>query len=619
MDHLGVELGDDGVQGSQLVWQRPPGLGIRLPRKMPSSGRRELLDRRTARGNRDRDGVAARHLVPRQRDDEDAYASRGRLAHVQYAAGRLSRVTAHAQDLTRAMGGCVAAAGGSATVGPVSASPGAKRALPLTFDGIVRTVFGRPIGGGDILPAAATVTFVSAVALIWTLVAYRAGPLIAVALPLVVALLVLIAMRPMAGAYLGVLCVPLEQMGFASGAADVTPAKGLLFYTGVVAACHFLGGARRARPHPGHIAFGGLLLVGVLGLAVTDDSLTTVKILAQWTSYLGLSMYVATVDRAQLERLVGCIVLAGAVVGAAAILTAGDQQVVAGGQAATGRAQASFDHPATLAFFLILAFPPALILGFRSGKLARLPAFAAAGLCIGGIMLSLTRGAILGAVFAMLVLLFWAEFRRLAVVVLVAIFAFSAFNLKAIEQSPEVRVIGARLQTITDTRATSDNERTKIWSKTPALIADYPFFGVGAGNFSAVSARYGIVGTFGDSFGHAHDVMLTIAAEFGLLGLALFTFFAGSLVRDAGRAIARDRASPSYPLVLGLAAALGGLFVNGVTDYPPGTLVIMGTLMAEIGAFIGYTRVVADERAGQDASVSLPADAQPERAALPVR
>ena len=504
-------------------------------------------------------------------------------------------------------------------MGRVSANAGAKRGLPPTFDGVTRAVLGHPLGRGDLLSSAGVVAGAAALALLWTLLAYRAGATIALALPLLLAMLALIALRPMAGAYLGVLCVPLEQIGFAAGAADVTPAKGLLFYTGVVAACHFLGGARRARPHPGHIAFGGLLLVGVLGLAVTDNSLTTVKILAQWTSYLGLSMYVATADRAQLGRLVGCIVLAGAVVGATAILTAGDQQVVAGGQAATGRAQASFDHPATLAFFLILAFPPALVLGFRSGKLARLPAFAAAGLCIGGIMLSLTRGAILGAVFAMLVLLFWAEFRRLAVVVLVAIFAFSAFNLKAIEQSPEVRVIGARLQTITDTRATSDNERTKIWSKTPALIADYPFFGVGAGNFSTVSARYGIVGAFGDSFGHAHDVMLTIAAEFGLLGLALFTFFAGSLVRAAGRAIARDRASPSYPLVLGLAAALGGLFVNGVTDYPPGTLVIMGTLMAEIGAFIGYTRVVADERAGQDASVSLPADAQPERAALPVR
>lgn len=504
----------------------------------------------------------------------------------------------------------------SATVNRVSANPGAKRELSLRFDAMTTGVVGRSIGRGDVLPAAATVAVAPALAVIWTLLAYQAGPMIAFALPLVVAVLALIAARPMAGVYLGVLSVPLEQMGFAAGAADVTPAKGLLFYTGVVAACHFVVGVRRARPHPSHIAFGGLLLVGVLGLAVTDDSVTTAKILAQWTSYLWLSMYVATADRAQLGRVLGCIVLAGAVVGATAILTAGDQQVVAGGQAVTGRAQASFDHPAVLAFFLVLAFPPALVLGFRTRTFARLPAFAAAALCIGGIMLSLTRGAILGAVFAMLLLLFWAEFRRLAAALLVVIFVFSAFNLKAIEQSPEVRVIGARLQTITDTRATSDNERTKIWSKTPQLIADYPFFGVGAGNFSTVSARYDIVDVFGAPFLHAHDVVLTVAAEFGLLGLALFLLFAGSLLRDAGRVIARDRASPSYPLALALAAAVGGLFVNGLTDYPPATLVIMGTLMLEIGALIGYTRIVADERV---APVSLLADAQPKRAALPAR
>ncbi len=484
--------------------------------------------------------------------------------------------------------------------------------MPRTFH-VMTIGFGRPVDGGEVAPAVAMVAAAATLALVWTLIAYRAGVLIACALPLVVGLLALIAWRPMAGAYLGVLCVPLEQMGFAAGAADVTPAKGLLFYTGIVAAGHLVVRARPARPHPSHVAFGGLLLVGAVGLAVTDDSLTTAKILAQWTSYLWLSMHVATADRDQLYRLVGCIVLAGAVVGAGAVLNSGDQHLVAGGQAATGRAQASFDHPATLAFFLVLAFPLALVLGFRSSTIVRLPAFAAAALCIGGIMLSLTRGAILGAVFAILVMLLWTEFRRLAVALLMVILAFSAFNHEAIEQSPKVRVISARLQTITQTRATSDNERTKIWSKTPQLIADHPFFGVGAGNFSTVSAGYNIVGPLGEPFQHAHDVFLTIAAEFGLLGLALFTLFVGSLIRDATRVIVRDRASPSYPLALGLAAALAGLFVNGVTDYPPATLVIMGTLMLEIGAFIGYTRLMAAERVAAAAPLSPPPP--PERSA----
>ncbi|MGI8623126.1 MAG: hypothetical protein ACR2NB_06490, partial [Solirubrobacteraceae bacterium] len=120
----------------------------------------------------------------------------------------------------------------------MSANPGAKRVLSLTFDGMTTAVLGHPIGRGDVLPAAATVAVAPALAAIWTLLAYQAGPMIALALPLVVAVLALVAVRPMAGVYLGVLCVPLEQIGFAAGAADVTPAKGLLFYTGVVAACH---------------------------------------------------------------------------------------------------------------------------------------------------------------------------------------------------------------------------------------------------------------------------------------------------------------------------------------------------------------------------------------------
>lgn len=454
---------------------------------------------------------------------------------------------------------------------------------------------GRFDGGG--MPGAAAIG-IGAVgtSALWTLVAYQAGPLLAAVLPLGLALLAVIAVRPMTGVYLAVLCVPLEQLGFASVGADVTPAKGLLFVSGIVMAAHLLLGTRRANPHPAHLAFGALLLVGVLGLSATDDAGVTAKILAQWAAYLATSMYVATADRKQLMRLLGCVVLAGGIVGISAVLTTGDQQLVAGGQAATGRAEAGFSHPATLSFFLVLAFPPALALGFRGPKLARLPAFAAAGLCIAGILLSLTRGAILGAVVAMLVLLFWAEFRRLAVVLLAVILVFAAFNLKAIQQSPEAKVIGERIQSITDTQPTADNARTKIWAKTPAIIADHPFIGVGAGNFSTASGRYNIIDLYGETFVHAHDIALTVAAEFGLFGLALFVLFAGLLGADVVRFIARNRGSPSYPPALSLAAALAGLFVVGITDYPPSTLVIMGVIMIEVGALVGYVRVLDAER-----------------------
>ena len=49
--------------------------------------------------------------------------------------------------------------------------------------------------------------------------------------------------------------------------------------------------------------------------------------------------------------------VAGGILGAIAATTSGEQTLVDGGDAATGRAQAGFDHPAVLAFFLVSGVP----------------------------------------------------------------------------------------------------------------------------------------------------------------------------------------------------------------------------------------------------------------------
>ena len=435
----------------------------------------------------------------------------------------------------------------------------------------------------------------------WTLVVYQfslaAGVLLAVGGVVLVAVLA----RPLIGVYLALLAMPLEQIGLQAGTADVTPAKLLLVFTGMAAAAHFVYGVRQARAHLALIAFGVLVLFGLLGLTVTEDPLTTIKILGQWGAYLFVALYIATCDAAQLRRVLICLALAAGVMGALALTTFGDQRIVAGGQAALGRARAGFNHPANLAFFLVLAMAPALALAFRARPALRVPMGAAGLLCIAGIMLSLTRGAIIGAAAALLVMLLWGEFRRVALALLAVLMVFGAFNLRAIERAPETRVIAERLSTITEAQPSQDNLRLKIWEKTPRMVADHPIFGVGAGNFVNVSPRYNVVDVWGLPFLHGHNVLLTIAAEFGLIGLALFLWFAGAVLYEAARVVLRHRGRPSFPYALALAASLAGLFVNGLTDYPPGTLVIMGTLMIVVGTFLGYVRVLASEEPARGA------------------
>ena len=52
----------------------------------------------------------------------------------------------------------------------------------------------------------------------------------------------------------------------------------------------------------------------------------------------------------------------------------------------------------------------------------------------------------------------------------------------------------------------------------------------------------------------------------------------------------RARARPTFPLGVGLAAALGGILASSLFDYPPRTNVIMAAIMVEIGALIALER-----------------------------
>ncbi|GAC1318358.1 MAG: hypothetical protein NVSMB25_07720 [Thermoleophilaceae bacterium] len=458
--------------------------------------------------------------------------------------------------------------------------------------------------GAMTLVASAVVLF--ALSAIWAALAYETSPQIAIALPVVAGIVALIVWKPMIGVYCGVLAIPLERLNIhAGGTADITPAKGLLFMTGLAAGGHLLLARRPQRLHPAFAAFVGLLLVMAVGLSVSSDAFITIKILAQWAAYLCLAIYVAEADTTQLARILGAIAVAGGIIGAIATLTSKAQHVVAGGTAATNRAQAGFQHPAVMAFLLVMALPPALALAFRARSGMRIALLCMAGLCLSGIMLSLTRGAILGAAFALLIMLFSAPFRRLAGGLVVLLLLFSAFNLSAIQHSPELRVIGQRLQSVTQTRATQDNQRVTIWAKTPAIIADHPFLGVGAGNFSTASSAYGIVDVAGIPFLHAHDVFLTIAAETGLVGLTLFLLLLASVAVPATRAILTRRSSPNFQYMLALIAGLGAILVCGVTDYPPSTLVIMAVVMIEIGAFVAVQRL--DQVTGTDDVLRLAA------------
>ena len=430
-----------------------------------------------------------------------------------------------------------------------------------------------------------------------TLVAYRTSPLIAVALPAFATVVVLVFWRPMAGVYLAVLAIPLERIAVPAGAAaELTPAKGLLLLVAGAATVRWVMGGSVDPGRKLWLPFAGLLVVMATGIAFAGEPFVVAKITFQWGAFLIVAMLIGSASREELERVFMSLAAAGGILGAIAVTTSGEQTLVAGGEAATGRAQAGFDHPALLAFFLVLAFPPAMALTLRGRRQELRPVWGVcAALCVAGVAFSLTRGAMLALALSLLVLLFLPAFRRWAAVVFVGLVVFASFNAEAIQNSPQLEVIGQRLSTITETQATASNQRPYIWSKTPAMIIDHPVLGVGAGNFPFYAPRYAIVDYGGAPFVHAHNVPLTIAAENGLVGAALLLTFGFAVVTIGLSALLAGRRSPHYPFLVAAAASVAAAFFTGMTDNPPSTVVIMGAILILIGCLAAAERLTREE------------------------
>lgn len=421
--------------------------------------------------------------------------------------------------------------------------------------------------------------------------AYNVGPAIALVLPLAGAVAALIVWRPIYGVYAGILAVPLEVLAFRIGSdAGLSPAEALLLLTALVAAVHLVTAGTKV-PDAAHLWFAALIGVAFLGLFFAEDTAVVAQVAMMWSAFLVVSMFVATRPFEEIQRVLGCLVLTGGILGVVAMAATGEQELVAGGTRATNRAQGSFAHPNVLAFALILAIPPSFVLALTARQVAyRVLALVAGLAAVGGLALSLSRGGLVGGAVSLVVLLAWPRFRRYAFALLTLLAVFAAFNLGSIQDSTELNLVGARVITLASEEGLRENPRVNIWTETPAIVIDNPYFGVGEGNYPDASPDYGVRDVGGLPFDHAHNLLLTIVTELGLIGLFFFLAFMFTTGRAGARAL-RAREALTYPPALAIVAAMTGLLVMSIGEYPIRTNAIMAIILILLGALVGYSRV----------------------------
>lgn len=313
---------------------------------------------------------------------------------------------------------------------------------------------------------------------------------------------------------------------------------------------------------------------------------------------LGAAAYQAVTSAEQVRLVLRWLLVVATLIAALALPEAGQQQAQFGGAVVSGRVTGIFAQPNEFGLFVAMA----LVLGLTSlsgpSRAGRVLTRVAVLVLLVALAVSLSRGAWLGAVAGAggLVLLLPGLRRRMlrsvpAAVVLLALVVTVA------PAQPQLSIFTSRVQTITEGAENPYDERPAIYAEALRLAADRPWTGQGPGTFPAASASSIREGASGEEE-HAHNALLTVAAEAGLLGVAALVGLTLAVLLSVVRSCRRSRAvgqAAHAEAVAGAGAALLVVVGHGVIDYPLRNPVIFLLVWMLVGLVFASDRL-ADPR-----------------------
>lgn len=290
------------------------------------------------------------------------------------------------------------------------------------------------------------------------------------------------------------------------------------------------------------------------------------------------------------RRVVGMLVAAGAIVGAIALAGGGDLQASYGGAVVSGRFVGSFTQPNQLGSFAALLWPLAALCVFEArGRTSRYLSIVALALLSASLLLSLSRGAWIGAALALVYVLVALPRARTALLWSVMPLVVAAMLVGAFAPSnPQIEVVGQRVGSFTAGNPYDD--RPTIWAEALREIRADPWTGQGPGSFPVASAR-STSRARSVSADHAHNIWLSWAAEDGIPGAALLTAFMisiGIAAHRLGRRLGRSRDRSALRVALN--AALITVVGQGLVDYTWRNQAVFFAIAAVVGCSLAYRR-----------------------------
>jgi O-antigen ligase len=351
-------------------------------------------------------------------------------------------------------------------------------------------------------------------------------------------------------------------------------------------------------------AWTALALWGVVSVLWAPQVGPVFKEFAKWTELIVAILLACDLarDRRDLNTLLlgAAGVFALEVVLALAFAASGEGVA----QAAVPRLLGSFGQPNPFGSFMAMSFAFALPAALSSGRRTRRIGTAVAVCAFAGAFFSFSRGAWLSVagISAIALLLTYPRLRRqilrpvsVAALGLIVSIGFLAVLATVPLPSEPVGLIEGSIRprdvvADPDEQSFSVDQRVGFWLAATRMTLANPIGGVGLGNFDEAYPDY-MVSPWFESLGHAHNLVLVLASEIGLLGLVMFAIaLLASLVP-----VARRLSLPESDWIdVGVACLLAAFLLHGLVDY-----MLVGGLGILLGTVIGIGLCPSGPRGGR--------------------
>lgn len=309
------------------------------------------------------------------------------------------------------------------------------------------------------------------------------------------------------------------------------------------------------------VGYTGVALVTIDGVTDRIELETVVRRLVAGVSFMvviGMIQFLFAFDLSQSLRIPGT-------------LLNNDAELTIGERSSFNRPRGTALHPIEFGVVAASTLPVAYWLArYYRGLWTRL----ALGLLGFGSLISLSRSAILCAIVSGAVILLFATWRQRAVILASAV----AFVLAA------GVVVDGLVGTIRSLIVNAGNDpsvqaRLDRFSDVVALVSEYPYLGRGFGTY-----------TIADYFLLDNQLQM-IAIESGLIGLAIFCLFMGSIVVLGLRVRARLRREQDRDLAVSVTALICGVWASMYTFDAFFYRILMGVLFVSIGLIGSVLRI----------------------------